>query len=134
LSKLSKVSGNLNEMIKLTQQESAKSTIARKKEMIFEDEDGFEVFEVDDDNTPVSTENNKVQTVNKNTKIRPNDKVTAKYEDGKMVYDIKYKPIEKKMLFRSFIIETIMGGNDGFYYKKEFILLKNLKNYLIKVI
>jgi hypothetical protein len=42
-------------MIKLTQQEQAKSAINKKKEMIFEDEDGFEVFEVSDDK--------KIQTV-----------------------------------------------------------------------
>jgi antitoxin component YwqK of YwqJK toxin-antitoxin module len=94
LNKLSKVSGNLNEMIKLTQQEAAKSAINSKKEMIFEDEDGFEVFEVDNDDRPIAAKTNTVQTVNENTKIRPNDKVTAKYEDGKMAYDIKYKKIK----------------------------------------
>ena len=81
-------------MIKLTQQEAGKSAIASKKEMIFEDEDGFEVFEVDGDNNPIAAETKTVQTVNKNTKIRPNDKVTAKYEDWKMEYDIKYKKIK----------------------------------------
>jgi len=44
------VSGNLNEMVKLAQEEQKKSEnkVKDKREMIFEDEDGFEVFEIDD--------------------------------------------------------------------------------------
>jgi hypothetical protein len=39
LSKLSKVSGNLSEMIKLAQNEQIKKVENKKREMIFEDED-----------------------------------------------------------------------------------------------
>ncbi|OQB42478.1 MAG: hypothetical protein BWY04_00178 [candidate division CPR1 bacterium ADurb.Bin160] len=49
LSKLSKVSGNLQELIKLAKQEEVKRAENIKREMIFEDEDGFEVFEVGDE-------------------------------------------------------------------------------------
>ena len=49
LSKLSKVSGNLQELIKLAKQEEVKRAENIKKKMIFEDEDGFEVFEVGDE-------------------------------------------------------------------------------------
>jgi hypothetical protein len=47
LSKLSKISGNLQELIKLAEQEQNK--VKDKREMIFEDEDGFEVFEISDE-------------------------------------------------------------------------------------
>jgi len=98
LSKLSKVSWDLNAMIKLAQQEQNKkgNAVKDKREMIFQDEDWFEVFEVNDDKKPKTIENEewKVVAVTENTKIRPNDKVTAKYEDGKMVYDVKYKKIK----------------------------------------
>jgi hypothetical protein len=32
--------------------------------------------------------------VGKNTKIRPNDKVTVKYENGKIEYSVKYKKVK----------------------------------------
>ncbi len=99
LSKLSKVSWNLNDMIKLEKEEQSKKTktVKDKREMIFEDEDGFEVFEVDDDNKTWSVESteNKTVAVTENTKIRPNDKVTVKYEDGKMEYGVKYKKVKE---------------------------------------
>jgi len=94
LSKLSKVSGNLNEMIKLAQNEQIKKSENKKREMIFEDEDGFEVFEIDDDKWDVRNEKWEVRSVDGNTKIRPNDKVTVKYSDGKMEYSVKYKKIK----------------------------------------
>ena len=93
LSKLSKVSGNLSEMIKLAQNEQIKKVENKKREMIFEDEDWFEVFEVNsewtiDDKKPGNVE------FNSNMKIRPNDKVTVKYEDGKVEYSVKYKKVK----------------------------------------
>lgn len=94
LSKLSKVSGNLNEMIKLAQSEQIKKSENKKREMIFEDEDGFEIFEINDDRLEVGSENGEVRSVDGNTKIRPNDKVTVKYGDGKMEYNVKYKKIK----------------------------------------
>ncbi|HKL44408.1 MAG TPA: preprotein translocase subunit SecA [Candidatus Absconditabacterales bacterium] len=97
LSKLSKVSGNLKEMVKLaeSEQNKNKAKVKDKREMIFEDEDGFEVFEINDENKgKMKNEEGKILEVNKNTKIRPNDKVTVKYKDGKMEYGIKYKKIK----------------------------------------
>ena len=49
---------------------------------------------MNDNDAPIANTTATVQTVNKNTKIRPNDKVTAKYEDGKMEYNVKYKKIK----------------------------------------
>jgi len=63
--------------------------------MIFEDEDGFEVFEISDEQWETNIEDWK--TI-ENTKIRPNDKVTVKYKDGKMEYSIKYKRVKDDVL------------------------------------
>ncbi|HOG15068.1 MAG TPA: preprotein translocase subunit SecA [Candidatus Absconditabacterales bacterium] len=95
LSKLSKVSGNLQELIKLAKQEEVKRAENIKREMIFEDEDGFEVFEVGDEKG--ETKNDSGKPI-ENTKIRPNDKVTVKYKDGKMEYSIKYKKVKDDVL------------------------------------
>jgi len=99
LEKLSKVSWNLWEVIKLVQSEQAKKAqnqVKDKREMIFEDEDWFEVFEVDDDewwkNKKLDMEESK--PVPSNAKIRPNDKVTVKYTDWKMEYEVKYKKVK----------------------------------------
>jgi hypothetical protein len=69
--------------------------------MIFEDEDGFEVFEVGDDSDlswKKATEGWANPQDDSNTlltkKIRPNDKVTVKYPDGKMEYEVKYKKVK----------------------------------------
>ncbi|MCK9467001.1 MAG: preprotein translocase subunit SecA [Candidatus Absconditabacterales bacterium] len=95
LSKLSKASGNLKELIKLAEQEEARKSENKKREMIFEDEDGFEVFEIGEEKGDIKSEG---QEINKNTKIRPNDKVTVKYRDGKMEYGVKYKKIKDDVL------------------------------------
>ena len=98
LSKLSKVSGNLNEMVKLVQEEQKKSEnkVKDKREMIFEDEDGFEVFEIDDENQwKVNSEEWKSVEINENTKIRPNDRVNIKYENWETKFDVKYKKIKE---------------------------------------
>lgn len=97
LSKLSKVSWDLQELIKLAEQEQnkEKNEIKDKREMIFEDEDGFEVFEISDEQWETKIEGWK--TI-ENTKIRPNDKVTVKYKDGKMEYSIKYKKVKDDVL------------------------------------
>lgn len=34
---------------------------------------------------------------NQNTKIRPNDKVNVRYQDGKIVMDVKYKKVEEEL-------------------------------------
>jgi len=95
LSKLSKASWNLKELIKLAEQEEARKSENKKREMIFEDEDGFEVFEIGEEKWDIKSEG---QEINKNTKIRPNDKVTVKYRDGKMEYWVKYKKIKDDVL------------------------------------
>lgn len=111
LEKLSKASGNLWEIIKIVQSEQNKiwnNTPKDKREMIFEDEDWFEIFEIDDENdstswtksewsnldpsTP-SPENTTTQSIS-SKKIRPNDKVTVKYLDGKIEYEVKYKKVK----------------------------------------
>ena len=85
-------------MIKLVKAEEAKQQKAQpvdKREMIFEDEDGFEIFEVDGDKKDLKEkEEDYSQPVPANAKIRPNDKVTVKYEDGRMEYEVKYKKVK----------------------------------------
>lgn len=93
LSKLSKVSGNLSEMIKIAQEEQNKKIENKKREMIFEDEDWFEIFEVNDD-WKLNKEKSWNVKYNNNMKIRPNDKVTVKYNDGKTEYNVKYKKVK----------------------------------------
>ena len=100
LQKLSKVSGNLWEMIKVVQAEQAKQQKAQpvdKREMIFEDEDGFEIFEVDWDKKDVPEKEDYSEPLPTNAKIRPNDKVTVKYEDGRMEYEVKYKKVKDEV-------------------------------------
>lgn len=66
--------------------------------MIFEDEDGFEVFEIDDEDNGGNTANQPTQPaqpIATNAKIRPNDKVTVRYEDGRMEYEVKYKKVKE---------------------------------------
>ena len=85
-------------MIKLVKEEEAKQQKSQpvdKREMIFEDEDGFEIFEVDGDKKDLKEkEEEYTQPVPSNAKIRPNDKVTVKYEDGRMEYEVKYKKVK----------------------------------------
>lgn len=59
------------------------------KKVFFQDEDWVEVFEVED-----SSDSQTVQVVNTKKKLRPNDKVTVKYVDGKIEYDVKYKKVK----------------------------------------
>lgn len=97
LDKLSKVSWNLWEMIKIVQNEQKKQKInwnSDKREMIFEDEDWFEIFEIDWDEKSWKKEIVEQSNIN-NAKIRPNDKVTVKYEDWKMEYEVKYKKVKE---------------------------------------
>lgn len=98
LAKLSKVSWNLWEMIKIVKEEQARQSKLQqkdKREMIFEDEDWFEIFEVWDEGNKKDEKNiDNSKVVSPNTKIRPNDKVTVKYEDGKMEYEVKYKKVK----------------------------------------
>ena len=95
MEKLSKASGNLWEIIKIVQSEQNQANNVKKdkREMIFEDEDGFEIFEVGDE----PSKNDSAQTsqpIAANAKIRPNDKVTVRYEDGRMEYEVKYKKVK----------------------------------------
>jgi len=95
LEKLSKASGNLWEIIKIVQSEQNQANNVKKdkREMIFEDEDGFEIFEVGDE--PSKNDSAQAsQPIAANAKIRPNDKVTVRYEDGRMEYEVKYKKVK----------------------------------------
>jgi hypothetical protein len=59
---------------------------------VFQNEDGFEIFEVDENNDVVS-EPVSVEDFGKK-KHRPNDKVSIKYPDGTIKTDVKYKKVE----------------------------------------
>ena len=63
------------------------------RQKIFEDEDGVEVFEVDGDKNDIGWS---VEVIDTNTdrKLRPNDIVTVRYSDGKIVADTKYKKVK----------------------------------------
>ena len=76
-------------------QNEKNATKADKREMIFEDEDWFEIFEVDGDKKDVPEKEDYSEPVPTNVKIRPNDKVTVKYEDGRMEYEVKYKKVKE---------------------------------------
>lgn len=92
LSKLSKASWDLSEMIKIAQEEENKRRVNKEREMIFEDEDGFEVFEINDNKEDTSKAN--TTSINETTKIRPNDRVTVRYTDGRSEYNVKYKKVK----------------------------------------
>jgi len=86
-------SQELQNMVKDIKQEQTKPTTKT-----YEDEDGFEVFEIDDKQTTDSrTQNTGAAVVidtNVKKKLRPNDIVTVKYSDGKIVADTKYKKVK----------------------------------------
>lgn len=52
-------------------------------------------------------------------------------KDGKIkqVYDVRYNPIEKHMLYRSFVTRN---QENGFYYEGEFIKLENAREFAKK--
>jgi preprotein translocase subunit SecA len=96
LEALKKVAGSqeLQEMVKDIQQEQTQPT---KK--TYEDEDGFEVFEIDDRTStrsqqPGASGPTVVIDTNTKRKLRPNDTVTVRYADGKIVADTKYKKVK----------------------------------------
>ncbi len=91
LEALKKAAGSqeLQTMVKEIQEES-------KKPKVYEDEDGFEVFEIDDKPTGSAVSTGPAIVVDTNTKkkLRPNDVVTVRYSDGKIVADTKYKKVK----------------------------------------
>jgi len=66
------------------------------KKMIFEDEDGVEVIEMNENELADGkvSSNDVALSDNYKNKLRPNDKVTVKYSDGKVVYEVKYKKVK----------------------------------------
>lgn len=64
----------------------------KKTKTFFQDEDWIEVFESDDEDTNSQTA--QVQDLNTEKKLRPNDKVNVKYENGKVEYEVKYKKVK----------------------------------------
>ena len=95
LEALKKVAGSqeLQNMVKDIKQEQTQPTTKT-----YEDEDGFEVFEIDDDKRSNAQWQDTGPTVvidtNTKKKLRPNDIVTVKYSDGKIVADTKYKKVK----------------------------------------
>lgn len=64
------------------------------RQKFFEDEDGIEVFEVDGDKSDLRWSAQVIDT-NTDRKLRPNDIVTVRYSDGKIVADTKYKKVKE---------------------------------------
>ena len=56
-------------------------------------DDGFEIIELDNTNNNQSLQGAQTFTVQKSNKLRPNDKVTVRYVDGKVEFDVKYKKV-----------------------------------------
>lgn len=82
-------SQELKEMVQDIQEE-------QKKPKVYEDEDGFEVFEIDDKPSKSQASNGPTIVIDTNTKkkLRPNDIVTVRYSDGKITADVKYKKVK----------------------------------------
>ena len=55
-------------------------------------DDGFEIIELNNTNNQPS-QGAQTFTVQKSHKLRPNDKVTVRYSDGKVEFDVKYKKV-----------------------------------------
>lgn len=95
LEALKKVAGSqeLQQMVKEIQVEESKPKV-------YQDEDGFEVFEIDDKWSEIKgkglyTWPTMVVDTNTKKKLRPNDTVTVRYTDGKIVADTKYKKVKE---------------------------------------
>ena len=56
-------------------------------------DDWFEIIELDNTNNNQSLQGAQTFTVQKSNKLRPNDKVTVRYVDGKGEFDVKYKKV-----------------------------------------
>ncbi len=56
-------------------------------------EDEFEIIEIDNNTPTQSNQGTQTFTIQKSNKIRPNDKVTIRYADGKVEFDVKYKKV-----------------------------------------
>lgn len=62
----------------------------QKKPKVYQDDNGVEVFEMQDAGTPAV-----VVDTNTKHKLRPNDKVTVRYPDGSIKVDVKYKNVKE---------------------------------------
>ena len=74
--------------------------VEESKPKTYQDEDGFEVFEIDDKGSEIKGKNwytgpTMVVDTNTKKKLRPNDTVTVRYADGKIVVDTKYKKVKE---------------------------------------
>lgn len=72
-------------------QPNKKHTNFHGDKVIYEDNEGFEVFEVGEGQKAPS---DLVIDTNENKKLRPNDKVSVQYQNGTMEYDVKYKKVK----------------------------------------
>ena len=57
--------------------------------------DGFEIIETNGNTTWETTQSQQTFTIQKSNKLRPNDKVTVRYSDGKIEFDVKYKKVSE---------------------------------------
>ena len=85
LDMLQKVAGSA-EVKQMMQDIKAEQT----KPKIYQDDNGVEVFEMQDGGTPAV-----VVDTNTKHKLRPNDKVTIRYPDGSIKVDVKYKNVKE---------------------------------------
>lgn len=60
---------------------------------VVEDKDGIEVIEVDEQSAVAS----KTDLSGVKSKLRPNDKVTVQYPDGKIAYGMKWKKVKEEV-------------------------------------
>jgi hypothetical protein len=62
--------------------------------VIYQDEDWFEVIDISgQENT--DSGGWAIEDTNTSKKLRPNDKVSVRYPDGRIEYDVKYKKVKK---------------------------------------
>lgn len=86
ISKLKDISSNVSAIANANH---TNNEISSEKKVFFQDEDWVEVFEVDENSDSFSG-----NVVDTKKKLRPNDKVTVKYTDGTIEYDVKYKKVK----------------------------------------
>ncbi len=77
---------------KITVQRSADTqSNLQKNKTVYESEEWFEIFEVEDENEAATT----TQVIETKKKLRPNDKVSVRYNDGSIHHDVKYKKVKE---------------------------------------
>ncbi len=98
LAKLQDIAKN----IQLTPQQQQR-VMQQQKKIVHESSSDFEVFE-DLWETTQSSSQPQVLDMSSTKKRRPNDKVTVKYKNGTMEYDVKYKKVQQDIEDKNCII------------------------------